>query len=263
MKRHSNSEKAFTLVELLVVIAVIAILAALLLPVLTAAKRKASQTTCLNNLKQLGLGMKIYINDNSDVFPGLASRHNGYQAADWIYWRTNPALPGIEKSPIIRTLASARPTLLRCPLDDDDNYRLAYDYGDDIGPYLYSYSFTGYGMTTEPGSFGLDDSQVNYGMASVITGNPANPEVFLFKESSVRNPSGKIMLAEEPGSDRPNESAESTGGSGFIQDGRWMPQIDVLTTRHRGKADVTFTEGHVEAVDWQFGTNAANSRPDL
>ena len=260
MKRHLNSEKGFTLIELLVVIAVIAILAALLVPVLSAAKRKAAQTTCLNNLKQLGLGMKLYVDDSSDVFPGLASRHNGFQPSDWIYWRTNSALPAVEKSPIIRSLADASRSLLRCPLDDDDNYRLTYNYGDDDGAYLYSYSFTGYGMTTETGSFGLDDSSVNYGMASVITGNPANLTVYLFKASSVRNPSAKIMLAEEPGSDHPNENAT---GSGFIQDGRWMPQIDPLTCRHHGKADVTFADSHVEAVDWQFATNAVNSRPDL
>jgi prepilin-type N-terminal cleavage/methylation domain-containing protein/prepilin-type processing-associated H-X9-DG protein len=258
--RRAFDRIAFTLIELLVVIAVIAILAALLLPVLSVAKRKAGQTACMNNLKQLGMGMKMYLDDNSDTFPGLASRHNGFRPSDWIYWRTSATLPSVDKSPIIRTLADASPALLRCPLDDSDNYRLAYNYGDSDGPYLYSYSFTGYGMTTETGSFGLDDSKVNYGMASVITGDPANPDVFPFKESSVRSPAGKIMLAEEPGSNNPNESPD---GNGFIQDGRWMPQIDPLTVRHRGKADVTFTDGHVEAVDWQFGTNAANSQPNL
>ncbi len=73
---------AFTLIELLVVIAIIAILAAILLPVLSAAKKKGQQTTCINNLHELATGMSIYINDNNSTFPGIASRHYGFHAPD-------------------------------------------------------------------------------------------------------------------------------------------------------------------------------------
>jgi len=61
--------KGFTLIELLVVIAIIAILVALLLPVLSSAKAKAKRTACLNNLKQVNLGMHLYAGDNSDKLP--------------------------------------------------------------------------------------------------------------------------------------------------------------------------------------------------
>lgn len=73
----NSSQRGFTLVALLVIVAVIAILAAMLLPALASAKRKSSYIGCVNNLKQCGLAFKLWEGDNNDKYPMDVSTNRG------------------------------------------------------------------------------------------------------------------------------------------------------------------------------------------
>src|SRR6187431_2992756 len=77
VKMKRNIQRGFTLIKLLVVIAIIAILAAILFPVFAQAREKARQTTCTSNMKNLGLAIMMYVQDYDETYPPL-----WYQAGD-------------------------------------------------------------------------------------------------------------------------------------------------------------------------------------
>lgn len=95
----SRDRRGFTLIELLVVIAIIAILAAILFPVFAQAREKARQTSCLSNMKQLGLAMIMYTQDYDEAFVGTP------------LWQLNPSWPQ-RIEPYLKNIG-----VLRCPSD--------------------------------------------------------------------------------------------------------------------------------------------------
>ena len=223
--------------ELLVVVAIIAILAGLLLPALGRGKARAQSAACANSLRQLGLAFQLYLHDNADVFP-TSSPHSGLgaQPEDWVWWQVEAVAPGRftmrdpKRGSVIQHLGQYQPRLLRCPADRAADSREALWLSDPgTEQYFYSYSLNAH-----------SDS----GMASFISSDRAL--ILLNKLSTVRNPSGKIMLAEEKG------AVADGPGNAVIDDGRWLPPGYPLTSRHSKRANVTLADGHVEAVLFDY-----------
>lgn len=120
-KEQMIEKRAFTLVEMLMVIAVIAILAALLLPVIDAAKAKAHRTACANNLHQINLGVHLYADEHDNVLTMVSTNMSADVFTDYKNWmKSYVGLHGA---------SSPQDRLFACPADTfryEDGGRMEY-----------------------------------------------------------------------------------------------------------------------------------------
>jgi prepilin-type N-terminal cleavage/methylation domain-containing protein/prepilin-type processing-associated H-X9-DG protein len=100
-------KRAFTLIELAIVIAIVAILAALLLPAVSRTKELGRSAVCLNNLHQIGLGLQIYVQDNQNVLPVMYDRSTN---------TAPPAGPAINQ--VLLSYVSGVSNIFQCPSDN-------------------------------------------------------------------------------------------------------------------------------------------------
>lgn len=145
--------RAFTLIELLVVIAIIAILASILFPVFAQAKEAAKKTTCLSNVKQLGLGCIMYAADFEDTLPLMLRKNDDNpptRNGPAYYWNTNAWENDV--NPYVKNWGVSVCPVSSMPYanaSNVDNGNPDYDRGRGV--------FVQYGMTPLPGVHGLTE----------------------------------------------------------------------------------------------------------
>ncbi len=238
MKRNTSPSTAFTLIELLIVIAVIAVLAALLLPGLARAKATAKRAFCQNNLRQLGLALAMYVEDYHQYPPGfLFSGGGGRDPREVALLWNAQLLPYVHGSTAV-FFCPAYPNRFRWPTNDSaQGYFFPFNIQGDQ-PFCYAMNWDG----VASGSLGL-------GKSSATTVG--------LKPSEIQAPDDMIALGEDsehtpkirvPGWPR----ARDWGEFGAVYSPLLPPTARpvLIGTVHNQGGNIVFVDGHVEWQRW-------------
>ncbi len=192
LRNRSNRLRAFTLVELLVVVAIIAILIAILLPAMRAARKQAKVVYCGTNLRQIGQGWHNYLADNNDMFLTRGLNHHLYYGGkrdviDELY-DTSP-LTRLRPRPLNRYLSydpddNPDAPVFECP--SDDGAVGPFYPVDNLAEYsVYDYYGNSYALSTTIASF-IHERDPNGNIRRINTP---------LRESQVRIPTSLFVMA--------------------------------------------------------------------